>query len=146
MYRDIDLSGITAPLWIDTFRPSESYDWVLKRIQAAYASDSEDPSSFDSIRWAWGIPPRDQLLQDLTNQKPRPPISLCLSGGINDLTAATTRPKEIFFPSPIINWVVQALENFQFQVENHSALTGTLKILYIGYFVMPKPVTLLENA
>lgn len=140
IYREIDLNQITAPLWIDTFQPSESYDWILHRIEAGYNSDSEDPSDFDSIRWAWGIPPRDQLLQDLSDQKPRPPISLCISPGINDLTAGTTRPKEMFFPSPVINWVLQPLENFQFQIENHTALTGYIRVLYMGSYVMPEPV------
>lgn len=146
LYREIDLSGITSPVWRLPIRPSESYDWILQRIQCSYNSDSEDPSDFDSLRWRYEIPPQNRALQDLTDDKPRPAISLTLNSGVNDLTAGTTRPKEFYFPSPEINWPLKSLENFVFEIENQTALTGTVRILFIGKFVLPKNILVGENA
>lgn len=140
LYRSVDLSGITYSLWNNILRPSESYDWVCQRIQVSYKSNGDDPSLFDNLRWSWGVPPRNTFVQDLTTEKPRPPITLTLNPGLEDLTAGTTRPKEFYFPSPTLDFPVLAFEQFQFSLQNHTALTGELRILYIGCFKMKQPI------
>lgn len=140
LYRTIDLSGITTPYWQLPIQPSESYPWVLERIQCSYDSDNNDPSNFNTVLWALHFPQQDKSLMDLELGKPRPPISLTLNPGIQDLTAAATRPKEFYFKSPDINWPVLANQTFSFQVEDFAPLTGLLRILFIGSFIMPQAV------
>lgn len=138
IYREIDLSGITSPLWRLPVRPSESYDWILHRIQMQYDSDGEDPSSFDTILWRFSISGQNRALQDISDWKPRTPISLTCLGGVNDLTAGTTRPKQLYYASPPIEWPIQALEVFALELESFTALTGSVDVLFIGSFVLPK--------
>lgn len=140
LYRSIDLSGLTSAVWRLPIRPSESFDYVLHEIHAEYNSDGEEISNFDSISWAFQVPPQERGLMDLTDGKPRPLISLSLNMGVNDLTAGTTKPKEFFFPSPRIDWPIKALENFVFELENYTALTGSVSVLFIGSFILPKNV------
>jgi len=137
LYRLIDLSQITSSVWRVPVRPSESYDWILHRVQMEYDSNGEDPSQFDLIQWRLVLPQQDRALQDITDYKPRPPVTLTLNNGVNDLTAATTRPKQAFFPSTIIDWPIKSLESFSLELENFSGLTGSVRVMFIGSFVLP---------
>ena len=134
LYREIDLTQIDAPIWRSPIRPSESYDWMMERIQAQYYSDDADPSVFPLTEWRLQVPPQDRNLQEITI-----PISLSLNPGIFDQTAATTRPKEFYFKSPKIDWPIKALENFTIEIQNYIG-TGVLRILFIGHFILPEPV------
>lgn len=138
LYRYIDLSQITSPVWRLPVRPSESFDYVLQRVSMEYDSDANDPSGFDSILWRILLPQQDRALQDITDYKPRSPVSITLTPGINDRTAGTTRPKEIFFPAVKIDWPIKSLESFSLELENFSALTGNVRVLFIGSFILPK--------
>jgi len=140
IYRSIDLSQITSAIWRLPIRPSESYDWVLNHIQAEYDSDEEDPSAFDLIQWRLEVVPQNRALQDISDYKPRSPITLTLNGGLNDLTAGTGKPKQKFFPSPPINWPIKSLEVFTIELENFTALTGTVRMLFVGSFILPEDV------
>lgn len=143
IYRDIDFSNITAPIWRQPVRPSESFDWVLERVQARYFSDAEDPSAFLNVEWRLEVPPRGHNLQEIPVK-----IPLTLNPGIYDQTAGTTRPKEYFFKSPIIDWPILALENFTIHIENHvtpgGVHAGVLDLLFIGHFVADKPFEIAE--
>lgn len=124
--------------------PSESFDWILNHIQSSYDSSADDPSLFDTISWAYHVPPTGQYIHDLENNKPRPPIKLSLNPAINDLTAATTSPKEFYFKSMEINWPIQARDPFNIELENYSALTGIVRMLFVGEFVMVDKVVSLS--
>lgn len=147
LYRSVDLSGITSAVWRVPVRPSESYDWVLHRVQMEYDSDNNDPSQFDLLQWRFVVPPQERALQDIADYKPRPPITLTALPGINDLTAGTTRPKQFYYKSPEINWPIKSLEVFSLELENISALTGIVRVLFIGSFILPQnPVLNVEAA
>ena len=137
LYRAIDLSQITSAVWRVPVRPSESFDWVLHRVQMEYDSDEEDPSQFDLIQWRLAFPQQERAIQDIADYKPRPLISLSCSSGIHDITAGTTRPKQIYFPSPRIDWPIQSLESFSLELENFTGLTGIVRVLFIGSFILP---------
>ena len=124
VYRNIDLSAVTSPVWRTPLVPSQAFPWLVHKIRALYLSDAEDPSSFDSITFDFGIVPREKYLMNTTYANPLPPISLCLNPGIRDTTAGTTWPKVFYYPSPVIDWIVRANEPITFNIENHSALTG----------------------
>jgi len=79
LYREIDLTSITAPIWRSPVRPSESYDWMLERIQAQYYSDDADPSVFANTEWRLTVPPQDKNLQEIPVK-----IPLTLNAGIFD--------------------------------------------------------------
>lgn len=138
LYRYIDLSTITSPVWRLPVRPSESYDYVLQRMSLEYDSDANDPSNFDSILWRIVLPQQNRAIQDITDYKPRSPVTMTLNPGINDRTAGTTRPKEIFFPSIKIDWPIKSLESFSLEIESYTALTGNVRVLFIGSFILPQ--------
>lgn len=138
VYRCIDLSAVTSPIWRTPIRPSQAFPWLMHKMRALYFSDAEDPSGFDTITFDFGIVPREKNLMNQTFTNPLPPITLTLNPGLRDVTAGTRWPKVFYFPSPVIDWIVRANEPFTFNIENHSALTGSLQILFIGYLVVPE--------
>jgi len=134
LYREIDLTAITAPTWRSPIRPSESYDWVLDRIQALYFSDDSDPSVFPTATWRLNLPQQNSNLQEITV-----PIPLTLNPGIYDQTAGTTRPKAFYFKSIKIDWPIMALQSFTIEIENYAGI-GILQLLFLGHFILPKPI------
>lgn len=138
LYREIDLSQITVPIWRLPVRPSESYDWILNQVRIEYDSDNEDPSSFDNLQWRIWFPQQNRALQDISDYKPRPPVTLTCCPGRNDLTAGTTRPKVFYFPNPRIDWPIIAFQSLNLELEGHSGLTAIVRVLFMGEFVLPK--------
>lgn len=134
LYREIDVANVTAPIWIQPIRPSESFDWILERLQVQYDSDGSDPSVFANVEWKLSVQPQTRSLQEETVK-----IPLTLNSGINDLTAGTTRPKEFYFKSPKIDWPIKALEQFEIELRNFTDVT-IIKVLFIGHFIFPEPV------
>lgn len=140
IFKTIDLSGLTSPLWRVPLMPSESYPWLLHSIRVQYYSNAEDPSDFDSIQWNLAINPRNINLMDLSDVQDRPTISLTLNPGIHDQTAGTTRPKSFFYPGPTIDYMIRPSEPMTFEMEAYTVLTGNVHVLFLGYFILPESV------
>lgn len=134
LYREIDLANLTAPSPRFHVQPGVSYPWRLERIQGQYESDSEDPSVFATVEWKLSIIPLNQILNEDAVSLPCTMIP-----GIFDQTAGDTRPKEYVFKSPLIDWTVPSHDAITVEFQNY-IYTGTLKLLFIGQFIMPKTI------
>jgi hypothetical protein len=130
IYREINFAAITSPTWSLPIRPSNSFDWILERLQARYFSDAAAPSVFGSPELAIEMPQQNRNLTEIPIK-----IPLFLNPGLFDRTAGTTRPKEYFFKSTRLDWPFKALENFIIHVENH-VNTGVLGLLFIGHYIL----------
>jgi len=136
LYREIDFSGISTNYYRLPMRVSESYDYILTRIQAQYFS-TERGDLYDTIRWR--LVPRTQA--GAVSEIPLPAIST-LSPGLFDRTpaASTLRPRSIMTKSVKIELPVFAHEVFYLEFEDTSAATGILSLLFIGDFILTAPV------
>lgn len=138
LYREFDITVLTLPNVRFPVQPSESFDWVLERIQAEYYSNAANPSLFADIEWNIEFPQQNSML---TNNNPVK-IPTTLNPGIFDQTAATTRPKTWYFISPKLNWPILSRQTFTMMFENFAAAPAavTIRTLFIGHYILPKPV------
>lgn len=136
LYREFNLTGLTLNVARFPVRPSESYDWVLERIQVQYDSTAAIPSVFQNIEWNIEFPQQNSNLTDPHNTVELP---LTLNPGIFDQTTVTNKPRVYYFHSPALNWPLLSNQTFQVQLENFVGAT-IVRALFIGHYIFPEPV------
>jgi hypothetical protein len=136
LYREYSLFAVTTNVVRFPVQPSESYDWVMERIQVQYDSNLAVPSVFQNIEWNIEFPQQNSNLTDPSNTVSLP---LTLNPGIFDQTTVTNKPRVFYFHSPTLNWPLLSRQTFRVQLENFVGAT-LVRVLFIGHYILPEPV------
>lgn len=135
VYRTLDLSNITSPHYTLPIQPSKYNPWLFVRFMAAWKSTNDDPSVFVTpsfkIKWAG---------RNYENPEETVSLSSCINTGLEDLTAATTRPKQFYWPSPFIGWPMAQQDVMEFEVRDFlgAGKPDEIQLLFIGKRIFDK--------